>query len=400
MPNTQSSLLPPDETKSLDQIVENACNDVFTACQLHIIHDGKTVFDASWGWIDPDNNRYAVTATSFFDFASVTKLFVETTFLALVSSNKIQLDDPVVSVLPEFGNTARPIVGGKDPHTNTPLPLAEHFVGKTVDPAMVTFRHLITHKSGLAPWTDVYNAVGDPPPLPTQTDSVGRVERWQIGLATLYDAPFVDHVGENVHYSDLGLLLIGAAIERLTGTSLDVAVQTHVTAPLNLQHTTYNPMQNGIPRENIVPTEIDRRWRNRRVWGEVHDENACGVGGIAGHAGLFGTARDVAAFGEAWRTRDSRLGIDSALMDEATTGERYGLGWRIHTGDDSPAGDVFSLASYGHTGFTGTSLWIDPERELVVALMTNRVYMGREKPGIHAFRRQMHDTIADFFDSP
>jgi CubicO group peptidase (beta-lactamase class C family) len=137
----------------------------------------------------------------------------------------------------------------------------------------------------------------------------------------------------------------------------------------------------------------------------VHDENACGVGGVAGHAGLFGTARDVAMFGQAWLQRDERFSISPEMMNMATREQaisgasRHGLGWMLKSHKDSSAGEYFSPESYGHTGFTGTSLWIDPEQELVVATMTNRVYPGREKVGIHAFRRALHDLIAQGVDA-
>ena len=125
---------------------------------------------------------------------------------------------------------------------------------------------------------------------------------------------------------------------------------------------------------------------------------------MAGHAGLFGTARDVAAFGQAWLESDPRLVITPDLMrratqeHEETAGIRRGLGWLLKASEDASAGDLFSPDSYGHTGFTGTSLWIDPARALVVACLTNRVYPGREKLGIHAFRRALHDDVIQAVD--
>jgi CubicO group peptidase (beta-lactamase class C family) len=210
-----------------------------------------------------------------------------------------------------------------------------------------------------------------------------------------------------VRYSDLGLMLLGEAVSRLHGTpgKLDAAVQARILDPLDLQSLIYNPMQNGRDRRLIVPTEYDGTWRKRRCWGEVHDENACGVGGIAGHAGLFGTAADVARFGQACLEVNPKLGISSEMMAQSrqeqaeTGGMRRGLGWQIKALEDSSAGDLFSADTFGHMGFTGTSLWIDPQRELVAACFTNRVYMGREKPGIHAFRRAVYDIFAAGADS-
>ena len=139
-------------------------------------------------------------------------------------------------------------------------------------------------------------------------------------------------------------------------------------------------------------------WRRRRAWGEVHDENACGVGGIAGHAGLFAKAEDVARFGHAWLSGDSRLRVSPELREEATRQHaqgqfRMGLGWILKADKDSSAGDLYSSSSYGHTGFTGTSLWIDPDKQLVTAILTNRVYHGRDSENIHIFRRGFHDLV-------
>jgi serine-type D-Ala-D-Ala carboxypeptidase len=183
--------------------------------------------------------------------------------------------------------------------------------------------------------------------------------------------------------------------------SLERAIHARVLHQIGLPSVTFNPMQYGVEKNMIAPTEHDYTWRKRRVWGEVHDENACGVGGIAGHAGLFGTARDVAALGQAWLENDPRLDIPADVMDDAKrqhaqTGEtRRGLGWMLKAATDSSAGDIYSMNSYGHTGFTGTSLWIDPDRALVVALLTNRVYPGRELEGIHEFRRAVHTAVVE-----
>jgi CubicO group peptidase (beta-lactamase class C family) len=235
-------------------------------------------------------------------------------------------------------------------------------------------------------------------------------------LRAIYEYPFVSEPGDGiVRYSDLGLMLLGEAAARLHEESvgalraapnadLKKTIQARVLSPLKLNTTTFNPMWSGVDRKDIAPTENDP-WRKRRIWGEVHDENACGVGGVAGHAGLFATARDVAALGQAWLENDPILKISRQLMDDAkrehanTDGTRRGLGWMLKAKVDSSAGDFFSMDSYGHTGFTGTSLWVDPERNLVVACLTNRVYPGREKhEGIHEFRRAIHHLIAKSAD--
>jgi CubicO group peptidase (beta-lactamase class C family) len=383
----------------------------FPAATLTVIQKGEVRLNAAWGWIDPETRSLPVQPDTLFDLASVTKLFTTSAFLSQVSAGCVRLDDPLVTIIPEFGVSGpRPLDGGQDPHTKVQLPTPEEVRGQTADPARVTFYHLLTHTSGLAPWRDVFNAAGPAPMPPGQRDPLPRQKRWTNALKALCGYPFVGQPGQPglgvVRYSDLGLMLLGEAVSRLQDApgKLDTVLQTLLFKPLGLESLVYNPLLKGRDRSNIAPTEDDPGWRKRRCWGEVHDENACGVGGVAGHAGLFGTARDVAALGQAWLERDPRLKIDPNLMQSATQeheetgGMRRGLGWMLKAHEDSSAGDLFSPDSYGHTGFTGTSLWIDPRRGLVVACLTNRVYPGRGQEGIHGFRRSLHDLIAKAVD--
>jgi CubicO group peptidase (beta-lactamase class C family) len=158
---------------------------------------------------------------------------------------------------------------------------------------------------------------------------------------------------------------------------------------------TFLPLRAGCTRSSIAPTSVDDDYRGRRLWGEVEDENAAGMGGVSGHAGLFATVDDVARLGQAWLSGDPRLGIDPALANEAVRdqtpglGEARGLGWQVQPTDHlAPLGQ----RAYGHTGFTGTSLAIDPDRGLVVTLLTNRVYAGRTHPGIEELRHAVHEA--------
>ncbi|MCY3834051.1 MAG: serine hydrolase [Chloroflexi bacterium] len=377
----------------------------FPALSICVIHRGAMVWQDAWGWIDPESQNLRVTIDSLFDLASVTKLIVETSFLVLAETGAIGLDNRLVEVLPEFGRlNPRAIAGGQDPHTRRLLPVEAPFGGMTVDPSAVTFRHLLTHTSGLPPWRAVYLAAADrPPPPPTHVSSYDGA-RWRKGLSTMVEFPFAGTIGDTVRYSDIGIMLLGEAVARLHGGRLDQAVDDLTLKPLGLASFTYNPMLNGAARDGIVPTELDNHWRQRRAWGEVHDENACGVGGIAGHAGLFATAQDVARFGHAWLSGAERLRISASMRQMATsrqaTGQfSLGLGWMLKAETDSSAGDLYSARSYGHTGFTGTSLWIDPQRDLVSAVLTNRVYRGRHEDGIHAFRRALHDFIVEAIEA-
>ncbi|MGI6209159.1 MAG: serine hydrolase domain-containing protein [Anaerolineae bacterium] len=396
--------LPRSAQERIHDLAELHLGRTFTAASLVVLRGGEPLFEHTWGWVRPGPPEVPATPATRFDLASLTKLFTVTAFLGLVSQGQARLDQALVDVVPEFGaESPRPVDWWQDPHTGQPLRCDAVAGGEPVDPASVTFRHLLTHTSGLAPWRDVYTQAGPPPPPPGQPDSLTCRERYARGLAAICGYPFVDLPGRRVHYSDLGLILLGEAVCRLCpegAAGLDQAIAGRVTGPLGLVSVVYNPLRQGLHPDSIAPTERDERWRGRRCWGEVHDENACGLGGVAGHAGLFATARDVAAFGQAWLETDARLGIEPELARLATSEQasdgptRRGLGWALKSEKDSPAGDVLSLSTFGHTGFTGTSLWVDPARALVIALLTNRVYYGRDNEGIHRFRRTLHDCIA------
>lgn len=402
-PNQAINTLSGSGHDALARVVEAHLGETFPAIALTVVQNGTVRFNGAWGWLDPEPASYPTQPDTLFDLASLSKLFTTTAFLALVSEGRVRLDDPLVSIVPEFGASGpRPLDGGQDPHSKAMLPIPDDARGQVADPALVTFFHLLTHTSGLAPWRALYEAAGPPPPLPDEPDPLGRETRWARLLGALCRAPFVGQPGDGiVRYSDLGLMLLGEATSRLHGTpgALDAAIAARALEPLALRSVTFNPLQHGCSRATIAPTEDDPGWRGRRCWGEVHDENACGAGGVAGHAGLFAAARDVAALGQAWLAGDPRLGIAPALLRAAThqqarTGEiRRGLGWMLKAPLDSSAGDLFGPNSYGHTGFTGTSLWMDPERALIVACLTNRVYPGRARPGIEAFRRAVHDVL-------
>ncbi len=214
-------------------------------------------------------------------------------------------------------------------------------------------------------------------------------------MAALCDYAFIGQPGATVRYSDIGPMLLGEAaarrwyagdvIEPQAHLGLDMLICEGICERLGLESPGFNPVRNGVDRWSIAPTEYDAAWRGRRVWGEVHDENAAAVGGVAGHAGLFAHALDVARFGQAWLSRDPRLKIDRGADGRSGPRARRpamtsGTAWAgcCARRKDSSAGERFSADTYGHTGFTGTSLWIDPQRALVVALLTNRVYLGRE----------------------
>jgi CubicO group peptidase (beta-lactamase class C family) len=398
--------LPAATLDQLQALARQYVGGLCTAMSIAVWQQDALALDAAWGW--RGEQAAPLTDTGLrFDLASLTKLFTTTAFLKCLTETGLPLDTPLVEIIPEFGAASpRPIFGGWDPHTGDPLPPEEGAAPQPVDPSRVTFRQLLTHTGGLAPWRALYEMAGPPPPPPPQPDPLDRAARLARGLNAIYETPFVGQPGSAVRYSDLGLILLGEAACRLwqthTGTAyaLDQLIEALVLRPARLTTLCFDPVRaGGLALDQTAPTEIDARWRKRRVWGEVHDENACGLGGVVGHAGLFGVAVDVAAFGQAWLAGAEVFGLPADLVraatrEQAVSGlERHGLGWMIKSPQRSSAGDYFSLSSFGHTGFTGTSLWVDPEARLVVALLTNSVYPGRLMPGTIELRRAVHDAI-------
>lgn len=388
-----SNQLNKDAFETLQAPITTAVTEgVAPAIALAVYHRDALVLDAAWGWHDPDAQTTPVRTSSYFGLASLTKLYTTVALLTFFEQQGIGLHTPLVEVVPEFGDSSpRAIGGGQNPHTKVSEPVLAAFAGQTVDPKEVVLWHLLTHTSGLPPWHDVYNIAPAPSP-PTEPPHLSQAERWSRALARLCQYPFVAPPNSAVRYSDIGLMLLGEVVARLAGSRLDQAIYQRVD-----DRAVYRPLEQGLSLDQIVPTEQDHTWRKRRVHGEVHDENACGVGGIAGHAGLFAQARTVAALGRRWLDQEFAIApewVHAATQPQATTGNDVrGLGWMLRSSENSSSGSLFSADSYGHTGFTGTSLWIDPQRQLVVALLTNRVYHGRERVGIHVLRRTVHDQI-------
>ncbi len=372
---------------------------VFPAAVLLIAQGGTTIFHRAYGWLDPDTHQLPTRTDTLFDLASLTKLFTATAFMTLIEKQLVTPETPVARVLPEFSGVRR-ILPPTDPHTGETLPPHPEFVGMSVKAKNVTFRQLLTHTSGLDAWQDL--CAGENP-IDTETLAhhvYPNIRRRRLNTF-LRSPSFVYPPGKQFLYSDLGFIALGETIERLSMMPLASFLSQAVLKPLGLHSVTYNPLTRGIPLDTIAPTEFCRR-RKRRIRGEVHDENAACLGGEAGHAGLFATARDIAVFGQFFlngRHSKSPSILSTRLIQEMTreqihlNGERRGLGWKLQTEIGSPVGKSFSLRSYGHTGFTGTSLWIDPAQDLLVVVLTNRVYRGRDNQGIADFRIKLHQSV-------
>jgi len=383
----------------VERLVLAALGEVFPAAAILIAVEGEVVYQRGFGKLDSTAD-HPTPLQARFDLASLTKLFTLTAFLRLVGEGIVELDTPVGEVLADF--RGQRIVGpAEDPIAKQPLPADPKYAGQSVRLEGITFRHLLTHSSGLAAWRSVYSQDDTRRPVPLPHDVSPALRRERVQAVYAYDFAFPP--GVRILYSDLGFILLGEAIARLAGFPLENCIQQLVCHPLGLIQTGYNPLADGIDPAAIAPTEICA-WRERRCRGEVHDENAAGLGGVAGHAGLFSTAANLATLGQMYlghgSLNDAQL-LPAALVEEATReqamlgGLRRGLGWVLQTEQDCSCGKFFGRRSFGHTGFTGTSLWIDPERGLLVVTLTNRVYYGRDPAGIMAFQPRLHDAVIE-----
>jgi len=309
-----------------------------------------------FGRLSYDEGAPPVAADTIYDLASLTKV-VATTAMAMIlfDEGRLDLDRPVQAYLTGFTGAGK---------------------------QEVTVRHLLTHSSGTEGHLPLYLEIRG------REAYVERIQRMDL----------VYEPGTKSVYSDFGIVLLGAILERIAGEPLDAFARRRVFEPLGMDDTTFRPGPELLDR--IAPTEDDP-WRDRVVHGEVHDENAAAMGGVAPHAGLFGTAGDLARFARMilqGGTFESRRIVSPATVDLFT--HRAGipdsdraLGWDTRSAEDSSAGELFSPDSYGHLGFTGTSLWIDPERELFVVLLTNRVHPARDNTLIREARPAVHDAV-------
>lgn len=310
----------------------------------------------------------ATTAT-VYDLASLTKVVgLTTAAMMLVDEGTLDLDAPVTRYVPAFA------AGGDS----------------------VTVRHLLTHASGLPAWRPFFQRVHD-----------------RDAMFALVDAePLEAAPGSRMVYSDLGAILLTQIVEHLTGRRLDRLLDARLFRPLGMRGTRYLPPKGWLRR--IAPTEVDTTWRHRLVRGTVHDENAASMGGVSGHAGLFSTAPDLARFvrflmrggasdtgrqdAQVPRGRSRQLVRPETIalftrVDRSSFSSRA-LGWDTPS-ERSSAGDHLSARAFGHTGFTGTSIWVDPGQDLFVILLTNRVNPTRNNDLIREVRRRVADLAVE-----
>ncbi len=325
--------------------------------------------------------RLPMRRDTIFDLASLTKPIATTTaIMMLVDEGTICLDDPVAKSLPSFADR------GKE---------------------NITIRQLLCHCAGLKPWRGFHELLIQKE-RKTGEPWIGTVEGREWILDRVLRSALVHEPGEAAVYGDLDFIVLGALVEAVSHQSLDAFCESRIFTRLGLADTHFFPLP--VDGSQAVPDGIRRRvaatencpWRERILWGEVHDPNACAMGGVAGHAGLFSTADDVMKFGEtfldAWHGRSDVL--PPARVREFSERQNlpessdWALGWDTPTEGVSSSGEHFSIHSVGHLGFTGTSLWIDLERELIVVMLTNRIHQVTKRSKF-SLRPKVHDAIVE-----
>lgn len=307
----------------------------------------------------------ATTADTRYDLASLSKVVATLpAVLRLISDGTLNLEDRIGRYFSNAGWLQSPSL------------------------ADVPVRALLTHGSGLPAWEPIF----------------ARASQRLTGFAAVLQSP-LPHPPGRVVYSDLGFMLLGMLVERISGQRLDAFVRERIFAPLGLEQLGYGPL-----RDTPVAATEDCGWRMRLLEGEVHDENAWSLEGVAGHAGLFGTGHELARYARAWLRADPILGdrrlLSAAVRRQTGEGEpARGLGWVLADGGGArqrgevsePEADWRGARGYGHTGFTGTSLWIDPAAGTFTVLLTNRVHPRREGAAtIARLRRDLHRAVAEF----
>jgi len=329
----------------------------FPGCALSILHRGKLVALKGLGRFTYEPDSPSVKADTIFDLASVSKVVATTpTAMLLYERGQLDLDAPVASLLPEFA--------GDDPRRDE-----------------VTVRMLLAHSSGLPAYERLFERART------------RDELLRAALTMPLTAP----PGTRAEYSDIGFIVLGELLARLADEPLDRFCQREVFGRLGMARTGYCPPAAWRPL--IPPTVDDRAFRHRVLQGEVHDENASVMGGVAGHAGVFAPAADVAGFAHAMLNGGRPLLRPETVAlftrcQPLPPGTSRSLGWDTPS-QPSQSGRYLSPAAFGHLGYTGTSLWIDPELQLAITLLTNRTWPDQSNQAIKQVRPKFHNLVVE-----
>ncbi len=354
----------------------------FPGAVLAVRVGGRLVFEGAVGLRSPQDPGSAVTVHTCYDLASLTKVLATTTaWVLLIQGGQATLDDRIDSILDEL--------------RGSPVGVA-------------TVRQLLAHSSGLPGWRAYYERIAASEV--TQSGLLGSHAARQAVLGFISKEDLLYQRASRSLYSDLGFMLLGLGVERLSGESLEEFCRRRIYDPLNARPLTFLPRRplrlhaeppgSTLP---IAPTEDDP-WRGRTLCGEVHDENAFALGGVAGHAGLFGTSGAVLTVAQAWRQAwrgeagllEPGLARSFMTRQETVPNSSWALGWDTPSAPSS-SGTLFSHESFGHLGYTGTSLWVDPVKGLEVVLLSNRVHPSRRNERIRLFRPLIHDLVCREF---
>jgi len=339
-------------------VLSGGCQQrAFPGAAFAVARSGNTVLQGAVGRFTYEQASEDVTLSTIFDIASLTKV-VATTSIAMLLYDRGQLDleQPVTDILPEFGQT--------DPRRK-----------------LVTVEMLLAHSSGLPAYAKLFEQAG--------------AQQSLVRMAL--QVPLEQSPGDRAKYSDIGFILLGELLERICGETLDHFSRREVFVPLKMQSTCFRPGRNL--RTRIPPTRDDQDFRRRVIQGEVHDENASAMGGVAGHAGVFSNTADLMNFSA------SMLGLGVEVFQPQTielftrrqtvpSGTSRALGWDTPSAP-SQSGRHFSPRSFGHLGYTGTSLWIDVERNIAIALLTNRTWPANQSQLIKQIRPAFHDAVME-----
>ena len=343
----------------IDNLMQEAIKDeIFPGAVLAVGHRGRLVYHKPFGKFTYDKDDQEVTKKSIFDLASVSKVIGTTSAaMFLYDEGLLELDKKVIDYLPKFNNN------GKD---------------------KITVRNLLLHNSGLIAFVEYYKK------FKTKEEVIDAIMNSKLKYPT----------GTDYVYSDLGLITLQQIIEKLAGKPLDIFLKEKLFDPIGMKRTMYNPGAEFL--YDVLPTEVDDYFRMTTVKGKVHDENAYLLGGVAGHAGLFSTAEDLSKFMQMMLNggiyRGKRYFKESTVANwtiKQTEQSSRGLGWDTKSEGASSFGNKFSLNSFGHTGFTGTSVWADKDNDVYIVLLTNRVHPTRDNRKIVRFRPILSNAIAD-----
>lgn len=332
--------------KQIDSIaIRGIENEAYPGCRILVAKGGKVVYDRAYGRMTYDVDAAPVELNSIYDLASLTKVTATTiAVMKLVDAGKIRLDDPLSRYLPYLKKTNK-----------------KH----------ITIRQALSHISRLQAFDNYWK------------DAQIVENPYQYVLDRIADSKLTDK--RTYLYSDFGFILLADMVKQVSGQTLDVFMQEHFYGPMGMEHTSFNPLQHGFAIDSIAPTELDKTYRHRLVHGTVHDQNADVMGGVSGHAGLFSTAEDIYKLCS-MLLKDGMYGgqqyLSKAVIDTFNCRYYTKFGNRRALGFDKPfissksthIAPEATQSSFGHTGFTGTMLWVDPEYDLVYIFLSNRVY--------------------------